>query len=180
EKPTNLASIVKKLDDIELVRFLNSITAFEYLPILISDQKLQAVIKLRLNSLSGSPNISILFLKKLMSHQLNEAEIDYAKETVETCLKTEVNRWISEGIQHKLALSSYVIDKNTFSQIDGPPEFKYYNELTLYAALYHSFILVLRGKQSFQKALRHFLDYIRGHDRHSYTVLGWAITNLWA
>lgn len=155
-----LLEIINELDEEEMLMLLDVLVSEQYLPILIRNKAISEKIKAKIADIKAD-KLKLIFCKKVFYLTITEEEKKFVEQTLKDLREKRQVDWHMYRTHEEYSMAAYVIDEITFEKYLKPQEghpFRYYNELGLYAALFRSYIELLRNERNLESIAR---DYIR-------------------
>ena len=155
-----MPEIINELDEEETLMLLDVLVSEQYLSLLISNKSVSEKIKAKITDIMAD-KIKLIFCKKIFYLTITEEEKKFVEQTLKDLREKRQVDWHMYRTHEEYSMAAYVLDKSSFEEYLKPQEghpFRYYNELGLYAALFRSFIELLRNERNLESIAR---DYIR-------------------
>lgn len=186
DKRQQLIKLIDQFDEYEFLALLSTLSEVDCVSHFIKEKPLQKKIKKFLSSYFkeiSEENVFLLFYKKFLNIELTEGEEKFAREQLSKIRQEEPVEWRLRKVNFKYALISYSLDENTFPSLLKDSEEhlpRYYNELSLFAALFHDFTDVLRANKKIAQTIRNYLSYVGTHEKFKGSYLKADMALLWS
>ena len=166
EKKEDIFEQIDDFDEYEFIAFLDVLKTIDYLPVFIQSKsihnKIKSFTKTYPQKLTET-TIFILFYKKFFNLELSHEEQESAKTELSRLRDKERVVWHMYKTHIDFSLISYVLDEFSFGKFLKKQEghqFRYYNELGLYSALFKDFIALLKEEKNIEALVRDYIRYI--------------------
>lgn len=184
-RPDAMLSDLDRLSDIEVIKLLEVLCSFEFLGLFIRNESLRQRVasQLRSRKLVISENqLFVAFYKKFLGIRFTKSERELLLDTQKKLLNESPINWQFREVPFKLAIVSFAHGVNESDSLATKPndKFRYYNELTLYSALFASLIEVLRSAKTLAHVIRLYMDYCSHHGEQPRHYLKLVIAELWS
>lgn len=183
DKRDDFYELINNFDKYEFIALLEVLTSIEYLPIFAQSKSIHKQIKLFIKSYSEE-NITIIFYKQYFNIHISEQEIGVAKTILKKLREKRPVDWSRDKTHTKFAIASYILDKFSFAKFleQQDTQYRYYNEIGLYSALFKDFISLLKEEKEIESIVRDYIRYVDFYYEDSYNekYLKVDISFLWA
>ena len=162
----DLINLAGGFDNFETLSFIRILSQAEYLPYLFDHADIKELVNKFIANLKANDSgydLSFLFIKKILGYDITVEEISKAETDFKQLREREEFSLKHGGKLHDFVLLSYVLEKYDFDLFldrgDRLESFNYYYDLGLYAAVFKSYVEVLKGARTLQETVRDYNKY---------------------
>lgn len=164
-QPEKVASVLNKFDDFVKLSLLRLGIDLGRMDLLIQHINWHKHIKKFLEEYSpalNKNNYHLVFYKKLFGLGITETELAFAKQRLSEIVKERDIDWHMYDYHIDFAMISYIFDDYSFEQeVTESAEYSlhHYSERVVYAALFRSYIELIRGDTNLENIYRLYVKY---------------------